>query len=462
MKTTVHRILLSLILSLLLLTAPVFAAAPVPPATPVTLVSPTPTPADQTSLYQNLELFSSVLEIVRKNYIEEKTPQELIYGALHGLLSSLDPYSQFMEPDIYKEMKVDTKGQFGGLGIEITLRDGWLTIITPIEDTPASRAGLEPGDRIFKINGKSTKNITLMGAVKKLRGKPGTTVHITVMRRGAKKLLEFDLTRAIIPIVSVKEVKILEDGIGYIRLAQFQQNTLKEFDEAAEKLQQEDLRALILDLRYNPGGLLTTAIGVADRFLPKGKVIVQTVGRGDKVEMEAKSTGRDRFKGIPVVVLINNGSASGSEIVAGALRDNNRAVLVGMKTFGKGSVQSVLPLRDKSALRLTTGHYYTVSHRKIQDEGITPDIEIKLTTEETKALLQQRYKALVDLDAKLKPTPVSTPAGKIEEEGEVEEAFESEEEEEEPSYDPQLQRAVDLLKGEMIFRKFQQEEGENK
>ena len=458
MKVTFRRSLIFLIPTLVLISVPVFAASPVTPIPPIPPISPAPTPEAKTSLYQNLELFSSVLEIVRKNYVDEKNSQELIYGALHGLLSSLDPYSQFMEPDIYQEMKVDTKGQFGGLGIEITLRDGWLTIITPIEDTPASRAGLEPGDRIVKINGKSTKNITLMGAVKKLRGKPGTTVHITVMRRGAKKFLEFDLTRAIIPIVSIKEAKILEDGIGYIRLAQFQQNTLKEFDEATEKLQQEDLRALILDLRYDPGGLLTAAIGVADRFLPKGKVIVQTVGRGDKVEMEAKSTGRDRFKGIPVVVLINNGSASGSEIVAGALRDNNRAVLVGTKTFGKGSVQSVLPLRDKSALRLTTGHYYTASHRKIQDEGITPDIEIKMTQEETKALLQQRYKALVDLDAKLKPTP--TPGDPVEEEDEIEE--ETETEGEKPAYDPQLQRAVDLLKGEMIFRTFQQrgEEGE--
>lgn len=410
------------------------------------------------NLYQNLELFARVIEIIRKNYVKEVLPQELIYGALHGMLSSLDPYSQFMEPDIYNEMKVDTRGKFGGLGIEITLRDGVLTIITPIEDTPASKAGLHPGDKIVQIEGESTKDISLLEAVKKLRGEPGTEVKITVMRPGEKEFLEFTITRDIIQIESVKEARLLEDGIGYIRLIQFQQNTTEEFDRALEELEKEGLRGLILDLRYNPGGLLSTAIEIADRFLNKGEVIVQTLSRNDRVEMEVKASGKKRFGDIPLLVLINEGSASGSEIVAGALRDNHRAILVGIKSFGKGSVQSVVPLRSpeseegETAIRLTTGHYYTASKSPIHEHGIEPDIEVPMSREEKKAFLLKKYRKLEKLEKELED---KEPAEEVEEE----EVEEKKNEEDDQDFDPQLQKALDILRGILIFNQLQEETG---
>jgi len=400
------------------------------------------------SVYQNLELFASVLEIVSKNYVREVNNQELIYGALKGMLGSLDSYSQFMDPETYEEMKVETKGEFGGLGIEITLRNDILTIITPIEDTPASRAGLRPGDRIVQINGGSTKNMTLVDAVKSLRGKPGTEVTITVMRLGEKELLDFTLAREIIPIRSVRDVKVLEGGIGYLRLSQFHEDTVREFDQAMEQLKEKEIRGLILDLRYNPGGTLQAAVEVADRFLDRGKIIVQAIGRNEQVEAEIKATQSDRYPELPIVILINEGTASGSEIVAGALRDHHRAILVGDKTFGKGSVQSVLPLRDASAIRLTTAYYYTASHRLINEVGIEPDIKISMTDEEKRDHILKRYEALKKLED-------------VFEQEEAETIPPVEKEEKKPEgYDPQLQRAVDVLKGITLFRDFQLQLGE--
>ncbi len=412
--------------------------------------------AQEVTPYENLELFTRVMEVVKDKYLEDVDRQDLIYGALHGMLSSLDPYSQFMEPEIYSEMKVETKGQFGGLGIEITIRDDVLTVITPIEDTPASRVGLLPGDKIVKIEDESTRKITLMKAVKKLRGEPGTDVNITVLRPGEKEFLEFTITRAIIKIDSVKEARLIEDKIGYIRLSQFQENTVEEFDDALEDLEVEGMNALVLDLRYNPGGLLSTSIKVADRFLEKGKVIVQTRGRNDVIEMEVKSTSRNVLPDIPIVVLINEGSASGSEIVAGALRDNNRAVLVGNTTFGKGSVQSVLPLSEDSAIRLTTGRYYTASHRAIEDEGIEPDIKVIMTDKEKADFYLKKYRALEELEEKIKEAEAEEGGETEAEAGETDAAGEIEGEEEtvekEEVFDPQLSAAVDILKGILIFQ----------
>ncbi len=409
--------------------------------------------APEVTPYENLELFTRVMEVVKDKYLEDVDRQDLIYGALHGMLSSLDPYSQFMEPEIYSEMKVETKGQFGGLGIEITIRDDVLTVITPIEDTPASRAGLLPGDKIVKIEDESTKKITLMEAVKKLRGEPGTDVNITVLRPGEKEFLDFKITRAIIKIDSVKEARLIEDKIGYIRLAQFQENTVEEFDDALEDLEAEGMNALVLDLRYNPGGLLSTSIKVADRFLEEGKVIVQTRGRNDVIEMEVKSTSRNVLPDIPIVVLVNEGSASGSEIVAGALRDNNRAVLVGNTTFGKGSVQSVLPLSEDSAIRLTTGRYHTAAHRAIEDEGIEPDIKVVMTDKEKADFYLKKYRALEELEEKIKEAEEE---GKTDAEAGETDAEEIEEEDEtvekEEVFDPQLSAAVDILKGILIFQ----------
>lgn len=492
MKSAIRTWIWLLAIALAAVLSPLGARGEKTPApTPAALPTPAASvdEAESAGIYKNLELFASVIEIVRKHYIKEMQPQELIYGALHGLLGSLDPYSQFMEPKDYKEMKVETKGEFGGLGIEITVRDGILTVITPIEDTPASRAGLQPGDKIVKIAEETTKNITVNQAVEKLRGKPGTSVHLTILRAGEKEFLEFDLVRDVIQIVSVKETRMLPDSIGYVRLAQFQEKTAEEFARALETIEKENPRGFILDLRYNPGGLLSSAIAVADCFLPAGKVIVQTVGREDRVEMEVKATGGKKFPEVPMVVLINEGSASGSEIVAGALRDNQRAVLVGVKSFGKGSVQSVLPLRDNSAIRLTTGHYYTASHRKIQDEGIPPDIEVEMTPAQKKAFVMKKYLALEKAEkeaaekAKAEggeaaaPTPASTPASTpaptpavsaSPADADADEDFdlledltglagkEKKKAAEEETADPQLRKAVETIKTILLYREFEE------
>jgi carboxyl-terminal processing protease len=407
------------------------------------------------SVYENLDLFTLVLEIVNQKYVDRVDRQKLIEGALQGMLSSLDDYSQFMEPDIYREMQVETKGEFGGLGIEITLRDGILTVISPIEDTPAIRAGLHPGDRIVQIEGETTKDISLFEAVKKLRGEPGTPVSITVMRLGEAELLEFTIVRAIIKIESVKDARMLNDRIGYIRITQFQEKTVADFDRAFQGLEEEGMEALVLDLRWNPGGLLTSAIAVADRFLQKGQLIVETRGRDEQVEMAARATGREAYLDIPLAILINEGSASGSEIVAGALRDNYRAVLVGANTFGKGSVQSVLPLQDNTVgIRLTTGRYYTSAHGAIEGNGIAPDVAVELTTEEKQEFFLRRYRELDELEES---------AAEGEElllEEYYNDSFPDEDDtpEDEP-LDPQLRTAVDILKGILIQQHFAREAG---
>ena len=429
--------------------------------------SPTPQSVPDRSIYDNLELFTRVMEIVNDKYVEDVKRQELIYGALDGMMKSLDDYSQFMEPQVYKEMKVETKGEFGGVGIEITLRGGILTIISPIEDTPGSRAGLHAGDKIVKIEGESTKDITLFGAVKKLRGKPGTEVNITIMRPGETEFLDFAIVRDIIKVDSVKEVKMLDDEIGYIRLVQFQENTVKEFEEALEELEEAGIKALVLDLRWNPGGLLTSAIGISDLFLDKGKLIVETRGRNKELEMQAKSTIRQFLSGVPMVILINKGSASGSEIVAGALRDNYRAVLVGTTSFGKGSVQSVLPLsREENApgIRLTTGRYYTASQRVIQDNGIEPDVKVEMSIEDMKEFFKKKYQKLDNIaaeetDVEEEPDLPEEVKTELPEDKDGEKAGAAEESEEEYAHDPQLRTAVDILKGILIQQHFDEEAG---
>ncbi len=329
------------------------------------------------NVYRNIELFTKVLSIVKKDYVDEKTYKELIYGAIKGMLTSLDPHSSFMPPESFKEMQVETTGEFGGLGIEITIRDGVLTVVAPIEDTPAYKAGVKSGDKIIKINGESTKDMTLMQAVKKLRGKKGTKVTISVFRQGLKKLKDITIVRAIIKIHSVKS-KLFENRIGYIRITQFQQRTDKDIVNSLHKFKKifGNIKGLIIDLRNNPGGLLSQAVKVSDIFLKNGK-IVYTKGRvaNSEMEFDAKDDGTEGD--YPIVVLVNGGSASASEIVAGALQDHKRAVILGTQTFGKGSVQTIIPLADNSAIRLTTAKYYTPSGRSIQAEGITPDIIVE-------------------------------------------------------------------------------------
>lgn len=328
-------------------------------------------------LYAQVELFSYALTTIQSDYVDELTAKEIIYGALRGMLAALDPHSQFLNPEDYKELKTETEGKFGGLGIEISIRDGLLTVVTPIEDTPAWKAGLKAGDRIVKIEDKLTKDIALDEAVKQLRGKPGTDVHITVLREDEFKILEFTITREIIHIQDVKYTQILEDKIGYIRLVEFREDSAKEFRKALDQLDGLGAEAFILDLRNNPGGLLNVAIKITEEFLAEGKTIVSTKGRRYLQNSITISANKSHLVDWPMVVLINEGSASGSEILAGALQDNKRAILVGAKSFGKGSVQSVIPLPDGSGLRLTTSKYFTPSGRSIHGTGIEPDIAVK-------------------------------------------------------------------------------------
>ncbi len=331
---------------------------------------------EASDLYEQIELFSDAISYVRSNYVEEVKPRDLIYGALSGMLAALDPYSQFMDPDSFKEVKVETRGEFGGLGIEISIKDGLLTIISPIEDTPAYKAGLKPGDRVVKIDGLSTKNITLLDAVKKLRGRPGSNVVLTILRESEKKFFDVTVKRAVIKIESVKDASIVEDGIGYIRLTEFQSHTPKQLVDALKRLERDGMNSLVLDLRNNPGGLLDVAVTVSDKFIDKGLDIVSTRGRDKEAERKYESV-EDPSGDYPMVILVNGGSASASEIVAGAIQDNERGIIVGTKTFGKGSVQTVIPLRDNSALRLTTAKYFTPKGRSIREEGIIPDVIIE-------------------------------------------------------------------------------------
>ncbi len=327
--------------------------------------------------YETLKIFSDVLTIIQKNYVEEIDLKNLVYNAIKGMVANLDPHSSFMPPDMYKELQVETKGSFGGLGIEITMKDGILTVVTPIEDTPADRSGIKPGDRIIKIENEFTRDMTLMDAVKKMRGKPGTSIKITIIREGLKEPKEYSLVRDVIKIKSVK-YKLLDDGFGYIRLAQFQEDTTREFKRALKDLEsgKQPLKGLIIDLRRDPGGLLDQAVNICDEFLDSG-LIVSTEGRIENQLMKFYAKKNQERHDYPMVVLVNGGSASGSEIVAGALQDHGRAVIVGTQTFGKGTVQTIIPLDDGSGLRLTTAKYFTPNHRSIQEKGITPDIIVE-------------------------------------------------------------------------------------
>ena len=383
---------------------------------------------DRTELYNQIQLFSDAIALIQSNYVDEIEPKKLIYGALGGMLRALDPYSQFMDPDTYNEMKVETTGKFGGLGIEISIRDHLLTIIAPIDGTPAHKAGLKAGDKIVKIDGEPTRDIALIGAVKKLRGKPGTSVDLTILREKEKKLLDFSITRDIIEIASIKESEVIDGNVGYIKLVEFQEDTDRELEKALRKLEGEGINSLILDLRNNPGGLLNSAISIADKFLDADKLIVTTKGKKESQVTEFKSRRKDIARDYPLAIVVNGGSASASEIVAGAIQDNNRGIIIGVKTFGKGSVQTVVPLADGSALRITTAKYFTPSGKSIVNDGITPDI-----------IVEQKEYAL----------PSEDTAGDIfehlDEEG-LQEVLE-----EEP-YDHQLSIAISVIKGIVAYR----------
>ncbi|MBM3889557.1 MAG: S41 family peptidase [Verrucomicrobia bacterium] len=388
--------------------------------------------------YAQAALITYVMELIRQDYVDGQnlTYQDLSYGALKGMLGSLDPHSQFMNHESFRDMKSETDGQFGGLGIQIGVKDGMLTIIAPIEDTPASRAGLLPGDKIVKIEGKSTARMSTQDAVHKLRGEPGTKVTITIMRPKSGETKDHTLTRAIIPVESVKDINrrtvksadsfpFVADKIGYVRLTQFNEPTSEELETALRRMESKGMEGLILDLRNDPGGLLVSARDVASKFLPKGQLIVYTEGRQKAQRQEYYATGKDRHPDYPMVVLVNGGSASASEIVAGALQDLKRAIVVGEPTFGKGSVQSVIELPDKSAVRLTTAKYYTPSKKVIHEKGITPDIMVPMSDDDMRKLAEQ----------------LARPPG-----AEVEKS-------EAAIQDVQLERALDVLKGIKIFAK---------
>src|SRR5208282_724743 len=325
--------------------------------------------------YQELDTFASVLAIVQKNYVEPVTTKRLIDGAISGMLASLDPHSAYLTPDLYRDLEVETRGSFGGLGIEITIKNGALTVVAPIEDTPAYRAGLKAGDQIIKIDDDFTKDMSLTEAVKRMRGPKGSKIRLTLHRNGVAELFTVTLARDVIKIQSVKS-KTLDGGYGYIRVTTFQENTGEGVEKAIDGFESKEhgkLKGIVFDLRDNPGGLLNQAVKVSDDFLDGG-LIVYTQGREENQQQKYFSHKKKDFVDYPMVVLVNGGSASASEIVAGALQDQKRAVILGTQTFGKGSVQTILPLDDHSALRLTTARYYTPNGRSIQAVGITPEV----------------------------------------------------------------------------------------
>lgn len=330
------------------------------------------------SIFEELKIFTDVLAIVQRDYVEKVGSKKLVEGAIKGMLATLDPHSGYLDPDFYQDLQVHTKGEFGGLGIEITIRDGLLVVVAPMEGSPAEKAGIKPGDAIIKIEGKFTKEFSLVDAVKKLRGPKGSPINISIHRKGSQGLIDVTLVRDNITVRSVRG-RYLEDGFGYVRINQFMEKTFEDLRSTLKGVSKQapdrNLRGLILDLRNNPGGLLTQAIAVSDLFLEDG-VIVYTDGRVESQKQKFFARSRGTEPNYPIIVLVNGGSASASEIVAGALKDHGRALILGTQTFGKGSVQTITPLENNGALTLTTALYYTKSGRSIQATGVKPDIEM--------------------------------------------------------------------------------------
>jgi len=383
-----------------------------------------------------------VLERVRHEYVDgdKVTYQDLVQGAMKGMLNTLDPHSEFMEASKYDELKKDTQGEFGGVGIVISMKDNHVTVVSPMEDTPGFKAGILSGDRIIKIDGRSTEKFSIQDAVKKLRGEPGSKVEVTIIRPSTGTLTNYTLTRAAIKVDTVKDINgkrefpLSENKIGYVKLTQFGEQTADDFEDALRKLGKKGMETLVLDLRSNPGGLLDSAVKVVEKFVPRNTLIVSTEGRGSTQPSEFRANGRNTHLNLPMVVLVNGGSASASEIVSGALQDLTaagkcKAVILGEQTFGKGSVQSILPLSDGNALRLTTAKYYTPSHKVIHEKGITPDIIVPMSEEEERDLFYKR-----------------SPGG-------LEALDEKDRERVQKAHDVQLDRAMDLLKGLSVYTK---------
>ena len=398
-------------------------------------------------MLQYLDLFSEVIDKINKYYVEKPDPKKLMQSALKGMLSSLDPHSAYLTPEEFKEMNVETRGEFGGVGIVITIKDGILTVVSPIEDTPAWRAGIKGGDQIIKINGQNAIGITLDDAVKVLRGKPGTKVTITIRRKGWAKPKNITIVRAIIKIIPVKS-KEIEKGIYYLRITSFNEKAAEYTYKKLKEFTRKGLKALILDLRDNPGGLLDEAIDVSDMFIRKG-LIVYTKGRAPNSNEKyyAKNYNDvDKYK-YPMVVLVNDGTASAAEIVSGALQDHRRAIIMGTRTFGKGSVQIMIPLEDGSAVKITTARYYTPKGRCIQALGIQPDIVVyPLQVTETAESVEERERQALheaDLKGHLKAVQKLQKKEQLTKEGK--ELLDN---------DYQVRSAYDLLKGILLMEKF--------
>lgn len=386
--------------------------------------------------YKDLELYADTLALVQKNYVESVEPKDLIYGSLRGLMDSLDPYSSFMDPEEYRELIEETSGKFGGIGIEISLRKGILTVVTPLEGTPAWKVKLQPNDKIVKIDSKLTKGMSLSEAVDLLRGDPGSKVNVTILREKENRIFDVDIKRAIISIKDIRHARLLDDDVAYVRIAEFRDDTAKDLAKALKNLDDEGMEGLILDLRSNPGGLLDSAVDVASLFVEPGAKVVYVLDRDGKKDEYFARRLEEKFKDIPMVVLVNDGSASGSEIVAGCIQDYKRGLVLGIKSFGKASVQTVIPLTDGSALRLTTAKYYTPSGRLIHEEGITPDIEV----EDKKIELE-------------KPSQEDELFDKVEGNDKPIESEEETSEEDEDFYkkDYQIVRALDLVRGLILL-----------
>ena len=395
-----------------------------------------------------LRTFTEVFARIKKDYVEEVSDKTLLENAIRGMLSGLDPHSSYLDPESFKELQVGTTGEFGGLGIEVGMsEDGFVKVISPIDDTPAMHAGVKAGDLIIRLDEKPVKGMSLQDAVKIMRGKVGTDIVLTIIREGEETPLKITLTRDVIKVKSVR-ARDLGDGFGYLRISQFQSHTGENLVEAIEKLKKDNggkLKGMVLDLRNNPGGVLNAAVEVSDAFLDQG-LIVYTQGRIADSEMKFSATPRHLLDAAPLVVLVNGGSASASEIVAGALQDHKRAVIIGTRTFGKGSVQTILPLNEKTALKLTTARYYTPSGRSIQAEGITPDIVLDPVKVTKLEVLGERIKE-ADLSGHLDNGTIKPKNDK--------KGAEKKDESELPlsQTDYQLFEALNVLKGMSILRK---------
>ena len=393
---------------------------------------------------KELRIFANIFGRVKQDYVEPVSDRELLDHAIRGMLEGLDPHSAYLDEEHYKEIQEGTSGEFGGLGIEVGMEDGFIKVIAPIDDTPAQKAGIQAGDLIIRLDDKPVKGMSLTDAVKIMRGKPGTRIKLTIRRSGEPKPLVFEITRAIIKQASVKS-RELAPGFGYVRLSQFQAPTPKDMLRAIRKLEKKAggrLKGLVLDLRNNPGGVLQAAVAVSDAFLNEG-LIVYTQGREKSSRMEFRAQPGDELEGAPLVVLVNEGSASASEIVAGALQDHKRAVIMGRTTFGKGSVQSIIPISGKIAIKLTTARYYTPNGRSIQAEGIKPDIVL------SKVKLKQLEKSALQLREADLADHLANPNGGSEKEKKKGKKVKKEENLLEKDYE--LNEALNLLKGISIF-----------